>query len=318
MTAFEYTRRLERVLSKDGPIQVFERQHHKLRRLTGQLDVGQYARTAWWDPTLFPLRSDELTIANEFAKGLSLVSRFFRCSVVDASLDARLRRLDTQVLPGHPLPSHVNPAVANRRLPQQWTTYRPAWDIAAAVLRNRSVINDPGSTFGLEVAVEPWPLLETLLFRSLEAVTRDDRWKLTAAAQELYPILRLKGADAAYVKPDGELRGSDGRIIATFEAKYRSPGSDPKESQRYQALSTAAVRNSPLAIIVYPGQQEPKVYDVQGFRGRPAKLATLGLDMYGYQAAGGAKARSERIIDLLIRAGTLPARAVTTNVDQRI
>lgn len=312
--AFEYARRLERALSKDGPIQVFERESHTSRRIIGQLDVGRYARNAWRDSALFPLRRDELTVVNEFARGLSIVSRLFRRSVTDAALDARLRRLESMVLPGQALPSHVNPAVAARRLPPQWKTYRPAWDIAAAVIRNRSVINDPGHSLGLEVAVEPWPLLETLLMRSLEAVARDERWDLVTADRRSYPVLRFDGAVAGQVIPDGELRRRDGQVVATFEAKYTSPGIDPADSHRYQALSTAAVLNSPLSVIVYPGKQEPKIYDVQGFKGRPAKLATIGLDMYEYDRGSGAKARAGRIMDLLTRAGILRVAAALADI----
>lgn len=301
LIAFEYARRLERALSKDGPLQVFERHEHASRRLNGQLDIGKYARDAWRDPVLFPIRRDELTVANDFARGLSLVSHAFRRSVADTALSARLRRLESAVIPGHPLPGHLNPSAASRRMPPQWAAYRPAWDIAAAVLRNRSLVNDPGHSVGLEVAVEPWPLLETLLERSLDAVEQIPA-ALRSVPKTRYPIL-LSGDDVAgEVEPDGVLENAAGEVVATFEAKYTRPGQHPKEAHRYQALATAAVLHAPLSVLVYPGAEASRIYDVRGFNGQPARLATIGLDLYTYERDAGAASRASAIADLVAAA----------------
>jgi hypothetical protein len=299
--AFEYARRLESALSKDGPLQVFERHQHISRRLNGQLDISAYARNAWRDPVRFPIRRDELTVANDFSRGLSLVAHAFRRSVTDLVLSSRLRRLESAVIPGHPLPAHLNPSVASRPMPAQWSAYRPAWDIAAAVLRNRSLVNDPGHSVGLEVAVEPWPLLETLLTRTLDAVERSSS-TLKAIPKVRYPLL-MSGPDVAgEVEPDGVLENHVGDVLATFEAKYTRPSLHPKKEHRYQALATAAVLHSPLAVLVYPGSEPPKIYDVQGFNGQPSRLATIGLDMYGYERDFGATSRAETISSLIMTA----------------
>lgn len=300
--AFEYARRLEQALLKDGPLQVFERHELISRLLKGQLDVGRYALSAWRDPVQFPIRRDELTVANDFARGLSLVSRAFRQSVDDTALSSRLRRLESAVIPGHPATAHLNPAAANRHMPAQWAAYRPAWDIAAAILRNRSLVNAPGHSVGLEVAVEPWPLLETLLERTLDEVERMS--PLRRAPKLQYPILMSGGIVAGEVEPDGLLENAAGDAVATFEAKYTRPRQHPSEEHRYQALATAAVLRAPLAVLVYPGTERPKMYDVQGFNGYPAQLATIGLDMYGYERDFGAKLRAETIIRLMQATGT--------------
>lgn len=300
--AFEYARRLERALSKDGPLQVFERHERTSRRLNGKLDIGAYVRRTWRDPVLFPIRRDDLTVANDFARGLSLVSHSFRRSVTDVELSARLRRLESAVIPGHPLPGHLNPSAASRQMPAQWAAYRPAWDIAAAVLRNRSLINDPGHSVGLEVAVEPWPLLETLLERSLDAVERWSSSTLRSVPKKRYPILMSGDSLAGEVEPDGVLENASGQVVAAFEAKYTQPGPHPKEEHRYQALATAAVLHAPLAVLVYPGTEAPKIYNVQGFNRQPARLATIGLDLYGYQRDSGAAHRAEDITRLIATA----------------
>lgn len=296
--AYEYVRRLERALLKDGPPQVFERQRHVSCRLNSRLDVGAYTRNAWRDPILFPVQRDELTVANDFARGLSLVSRAFRRSVLDSALAARLLRLESAVMPGHPLPEHINPSIAARRMPAQWANYRPAWDIAAAVLRNRSIINDPGHSIGLEVAVEPWPLLETLLEHSLDAVERASMG-MVFGVKKKYPILKMGDSVAGEVEPDGILRNGTGRVAAMYEAKHTLPGLHPRDEHRYQALATAAVLHSPIAVLVYPGTESPRIYDVQGFNGQPAQLATIGLDLYGYERTSGAGNRAMAILELL-------------------
>lgn len=183
-------------------------------------------------------------------------------------------------------------------MPLQWANHRPAWDIASAVLRNRSIINDPGHSVGLEVAVERWPLLETLLERSLVGIERA-KVGMVSGEKKNHPILKIGDSVAGEVVPDGVLHSSTGGVVATFEAKYTLPGPHPKDGHRYQALATAAVLNSPIAVLVYPGTEAPKIYDVQGFNGRPAMLATMGLDLYGYERTSGAEKRAAEILELL-------------------
>ncbi|MBK0422771.1 hypothetical protein JD292_11875 [Leucobacter sp. CSA2] len=305
MIAFEFERRLSTALKKDGPVEIFERRRHVSRRIDGHLNVGAYTRRLWRDPVSFPIDRDELTIENDFARGLSIVSRVLRRSVPSSSLASKLRRLESEVVPGIALPSFLNPAVANLRLPSQWSNYRPAWDIAAAILRNKSVVNDPGHSVGLEVAVEPWPLLETLLERVLSAVERTPAAALQMRKKKNYPLLQHGSSVAGWVVPDGVLQRTDGSVAASFEAKYTSPKEHPQESHRYQALSTAAVLRAPVAVIVYPGRQAPKLYSVEGFNRQPAVLATVGLDLYGYSRFSDEKVRAEGLLQLLTQAELL-------------
>lgn len=296
--AFEYARRLERAVAQEGPIQVYE--HHKLtsRRPNGHLNVGKWVRTALLDPTTFPIERDELTVANDFTRGLSIVASNFRHSVRDASLLSRLRLLETSVIPGHPTPTYVNPSVANRTLPPQWAKYKPAWDIAAAVLRNRSIVGDPGHSIGLEVAVEPWPLLETLLERVLNAVAQTPEMGIEVEPKGKHPLLSEAGSTATNVIPDGTLRKA-GKVLATFEAKYTQPGGTPREEHVYQALATAAALHSPLSVIVYPGPEPVKRYEVTGFNGTPVHLVTVGLNMYTYSRKNGDELRAAIIRQVL-------------------
>jgi hypothetical protein len=302
--ALEYARRLEDALAHEGPIQIFERNRLDSRRLNGHLNVSRWVRRSLVDPTLFPIERDELTVANDFSRGLSVVASYFRRSAIDPVLASRLRRLESGTLPGQALVSYVDPSVASRRLPPQWGRYRGAWDIASAVLRNRSVVGDPGHSVGLEVAIEPWPLLETLLERSLRALASDPALSLQFPMKRKHPVLVDGAVVAKNVEPDGVLR-RDGQTIATFEAKYTTASDVPKESHLYQALTAAAVVHSPVAVLVYPGAEVPRVFDVLGFNGQPSKLATIGLDLYRYRRGGGGDVRARAIHDLLIEAGVL-------------
>jgi hypothetical protein len=301
--ANEYALRLERVLRQDGPIQIYE--HHRIvsRRLNGHLNVSKWVRSNILNPAIFPVERDEFTVANDFNRGLSMVCGLFLRSALNGGLAARLRRLETSILPGHPLPVFINPSVASRTLPSQWSRYQPAWDIAAAVLRNRSVVGDPGHTAGLEVALEPWPLLETLLERALKTLAKmkvDEGYEFVPKTS--YPLLTSEGRDAQKVEPDGLLM-REGSVLATFEAKYTRAGATPERAHSFQALSTAAALHSPLAIITYPGDGPTQIFAVEGFQGKPARLATVGLSMFTYKSRGRGGVGDEgvaRIIDDIV------------------
>lgn len=296
--AIEYARRLEKALAQEGPLQVYEHHHLTSRRPNGHLNVGKWVRGAILDPAMFPIERDELTVANDFTRGLSIVAGHLRRSSLSQNLSSRLRRLETLVIPGTAAPTYVNPAVAQRPLPAQWAKYKPAWDIAAAVLRNRSIVGDPGRSVGLEVAVEPWRLLETLLDRVLETLARIPERQLQVEPKTSHPLLSINNSTATNVIPDGVLKRA-GSVVATFEAKYTLPAATPAEGHVYQALSAAAALRSPLSVIVYPGDEPATRYDVRGFNGTPASLVTIGLSMYSYSRGSGDQERAKRIDTVL-------------------
>jgi len=285
--ALEYARRLESALRREGPLQVYERKHEVTRRWSGRLDVTRWMRTVTLDPARFPMGRDELSVLNDFTRGLSIIAGLLSRSAAGGELASRLRRLQADVIPGHPIPSIVSPSVARRRLPAQWAAYGPAWDIAAPLLSNRSVAGGPGHATGLEVAVEPWPLLETLLERALRVLVNRNA-DLILEAKKTYPLLLEAGTAtvAQSVEPDGLLRRADGSVAATFEAKY-SRARKPKREHVFQALTTAAALSSPLSVLVYPGAHPATTFEVIGFHGRPVRLVVLGLDMYRYRRGQG-------------------------------
>jgi hypothetical protein len=301
--ALEYARRLERALRKDGPMMVYERRHEVSRRWRGRLDVTAWARKSTLDPTLFPMGHDELSVVNDFTRGLSVVAGLLGRSAAGNEAASRLRRLQNAVIPGSPVPSFVNPAVARLRLPSQWASYQPAWDIAAPLLRSQSVVGDPGRATGLEVAVEPWRLLETLLGRGLAALAAIDE-NIRVEPKSTYPLLTdnidLVAASAdnfpRAVEPDGLLKHADDRVLATFEAKYSNR---PKREHVYQSLATAAALSAPIAILFYPWHETPRRFDVTGFHGRPALLVSIGVDLFGYRRGESDRKLAATLSDLL-------------------
>lgn len=291
--AHEFARRLGAALRSEGPIQVYERQHLVTPRLRGRLDVGRWLRTSVIDPTRFPVSRDELTSLNDFSRGLSLVAGMLGRAASGPELAARLRLLQTVLVPGQAVPTYVNPAVARRAIPAQWAKYRPAWDIAAPLLRNRSVVGDPGRASGLEVAIEPWRLLETLLVRALGRLeVEHGEYALVPKAR--HPLLVRNTLAAVRVEPDGMMM-RDGRVAATFECKYTVPGPTPDESHVYQALATAAALESPLSVLIYPGAEPQRAYDIIGFHGHPKTLVTIGLNLYAYERGVGDLKRAETL-----------------------
>lgn len=301
--ALEYARRLERALRKDGPMMVYERKHEVSRKWRGRLDVTSWVRANVVDPTRFPMAHDELSVLNDFTRGFSVVAGLLSRSAAGSEVASRLRRIQNSVIPGSPVPAFVNPAAARRRLPPQWASYAPAWDIAAPILRSQSVVGDPGRATGLEVAVEPWRLLETLLERGIAALAASDH-ELQFEPKATYPLLTdVMGVISTVndtfprgVEPDGLLKQADGRILATFEAKYSNR---PKREHVFQSLATAAALSSPLAILVYPWAEAPRRFEVTGFHGHPASLATVGVDLFGYRRGDGDKALAAIFRELL-------------------
>jgi hypothetical protein len=295
--ALEYARRLQSALESDGPILAYEQLQVRDRKLDGKLNVTEWLRTALLDPARFPLTRNHLTSGNDFARGLSIVAGLLGRETESGDLSATLRRLQVAVVPGQPVPNYVAPHVALRSLPQQWGKYQPAWDIAAALLRHRSVIGDPGRAAGVEVAVEPWPLLETALTRALKALESvHGGWR--HAPKRKHRLLSAGDKVKLRVEPDGLLL-RDGRVAASFECKYTMPGPVPDEGHVHQTLTTAAAIGSPIAVIVYPGNQPTVHYDISGFDGTPRRLCTLGLSLFGYRRVDGNQHRAAAIIDAI-------------------
>lgn len=295
--ALEYARRLETALRHAGPIEVYERHHLLSRRPRGHLDISKWVRTALLDPARFPVSVDELSGANDFSRAFSVVAGQLGRSVPSGQLSARLRWLQSAVIPGQATPSHASSAVSRRTLPAQWSTYRPAWDLAVALLRNQSVIGDAGRSIGLEVAIEPWPLLETLLTRALHALALETGMDVVPKTK--HPLLRrIDGSTATRVIPDGALQ-IGGRTVATFECKYTVPGATPRDSHAHQALTTAAALGSPAAVLVYPNDEPACSYRVTGFQGHPASLITVGLSMFSYRRTSGDKERANLLRQVL-------------------
>lgn len=295
--ALEYARRLDSALQSDGPILAYSRVHAHDRKLDGKLNVTEWVRTALLNPSRFPLTRDHLTSGNDFARGLSIVAGLLGRAAENGQLAAKLRRLQTSIVPGQPVPSHVSPHIASRPLPPQWSKYQPAWDIAAALLRNRSVIGDPGRAVGVEVAVEPWPLLETALVRALKALeSTDQEWRY--APKQKYQLLSIGGQKKLGVEPDGLiLQGS--QVVASFECKYTVPGNLPDEDHVHQTLTTASAVSSPIAVLIYPGDQAAIHYDVSGFNGTPQRLITVGLSLFSYRRSDGDQQRASMIAEVI-------------------
>jgi hypothetical protein len=313
--ALEYARRLESALKADGPILAYTQIKARDRKLDGKLNVTEWIRTALLDPARFPITRDHLTSGNDFARGLSIVAGLLGRAADNGELSATLHRLQVAVVPGQPVPSYVSPHVALRPLPSQWSKYRPAWDIAAALLRHRSVIGDPGRAVGLEVAVEPWPLLETALTRALKSLEAGGGgWQHVSKGK--HRLLSVGSDTRLNVEPDGLLRRR-GQIAASFECKYTLPGRTPDEGHVHQTLTTAAAVSSPIAVIVYPTDQAVNYYKVSGFDGYPYCLVTMGLSLFEYRRIGGDEKRAKALADAIAgaRSNTLPVDDATNEPD---
>lgn len=307
-----YALQLEAAVRREGPLAVMVQVQAAQPRLAGRLDVTQWVTGNLTRPHVFPQHQTILTVDNPFTTAMAWVAEALAVRCSDPRIAARLRGTATRLRPGLPAHTTVDPGVALREVPPQWRAYGPAWVTACAVLSQISPLHRSGLLEGLGLAVEPWPLLETLLHRSLHAAARlghESGFPLVAHGHSTHLLLDPEHPAAAvplrrlhrkrYVEPDGSL-WLQGSPVATFEAKYSMPtGPEGMRNHVFQAMTTAAALGSSLAVIVYPEQSDPVVWAAQGFDGKPLKVIATGLDMYGYRRGSGDAERGRHVLDIV-------------------
>jgi hypothetical protein len=301
-----YKERLEGALRRDGPLLVIERHGARLPVLKGRLDTSAWARSVLSNPATFPVSYDQLTSDNRYSRVLAFVARVLAHACRDPQAKGALLSLARRVRPSAPESTTMDLGVVWSHLPSQWASYEPAWSVARAILGQRGLFGAAGQTHGLEVVLEAWPLLETLLERTLIAsanlATNAGR-KLQSGPRGGRRVLAPSrtGGSPRSVFPDGVL--SEGsRILATFEAKYSASDFSAEWPQRehvFQALSTAAAWGSPIAVLVFPRSFEPVWWDVRGFSGTPNRLVAIGIGLFSYRSGVGDAERGTRILNML-------------------
>lgn len=300
-----YVERLAHALRRDGPVLVMERRSEVRQRLLGKLDATSWSRTAAWRPQDLPTSFQALSADNRFTRAMAHVATLLAPVTRSPQVRGRLLRMSKELRPGAPQHFVLDPAVAAAPLPPQWGAYGGAWDIAVSVLSRKSLLGSKGRRQGVSLAIEAWPLLETLLTRALQEAVRlgrnHGREMLCPPKSEsrlIWPAPHGPGTPRG-AEPDGRLL-EDGATIATFEAKYsRGEGTDPSRQHVFQALATAAAAESPLAVLVYPDEFEPVAWETTRFNGRPARLISIGLGLFGYRRGEGDRRRGERLLELI-------------------
>ncbi len=301
-----YAERLSRALRRDGPILAMERRTATLPMLRGKLRTTVWAARERWQPNRFPVAFQELRAGNDFSRTLARVALLLARGTGVPSTRGAL--LDSARALGHGphAAEHIRANAPARHLPQQWAAYQPSWDIALSILTRRSLLGAVGARHGVSIAVEGWPLLERLLERSLETAVQIGAGgprTLSMSAKQPVKLLRARsdgdGIDQA-AKPDASLLVR-GRHVATLDAKYTQlhPGKCPKPEHTYQVLSAAAACGSPLAVLVYPEEFEPRWWNVEGVGDTPKHLAAIGLGLFGYRRGDGDRVRAKRLLALL-------------------
>lgn len=295
-----YADQLERALRREGPMTMIEPQYLASPVLAGRLDVTEWVRNRQLQPARFPQHRFGLTADNVFTSALAWVANVLATRSSSPRTRARLASLSGALRPGSAPHVLVDPGISYRDLPPQWRSYAPAWTTARAVLRRVAPLHRDGSFAGFGLAVEAWPLLETLLERSVKAAARratDAGFRFVAGSGHSgdYPIRTPIGDTSAgteafhvpgSVNPDAVLK-LDGEVLVTFEAKYSLPSPSKLREHAFQALSTAAALEAPLVVLAYPSKFDAVQWAVHGFRGTPRRLVAIGLDLYGYRAGTG-------------------------------
>lgn len=283
-----YAAALAEAMRADGPILVVRRTSSDGFRLRGKLDITRWTRRAAVNPISFPTSFDELTTDNSYSRALSRACLILSNSTSDTRLRSRLLSLAAQVRPDRAGDAVVHEPIAHLRLPSQFAKYRTSWTLARAVLSRRTPTRGNLDRLGITIAVEPWRLLETLLWAALgRLVTQqpretDERELLARAPwQRRYLLARSETADASdkYVRPDGLLI-RDGTPIAAFEAKYTKRQRNwPPPHHMYQAMVAASTLGCKTSTLVYPELFTPSQWRLEG-TSEPAVLQALGVGLY--------------------------------------
>lgn len=300
--AYLYADQLGRALRTAGPLLVIR--HEALRKpsLTGRLDVTAWVRSRQFAPHIFPQQATVLTADNEFTRALAWVSLALAARVADSATRSRLLRLARDIRPGLPEHPLLDPGIAHKALPPQWREYAAAWATATAILRRISPLHREGTQEGLNLAVEPWPLLETLLRRSLRHAARlgvDAGFDVVAVPKSSAPFLKpMPAGEVRRVVPDGVLLVG-GAPVVSLEAKYSTPATENLRIHTFQAMTTAAALGAPLAVLVYPQAFEPRAWMNVGATKTPTVVAAIGVDMYAYRAGNGEQTQGGRLWDLV-------------------
>lgn len=306
-----YAEQLSSAVRSDGPLLLLRHRHVSKARLAGRLDVSRWVTRRITRPESFPQQETVLTADNEFTAAMAWVADALAVRCSDPHVHSLLRSTARALRPGLPEHTYVDPGVAFKAIPPQWRAYGPAWETAKAVLRRLSPLHRSGLLHGLSLAIEPWPLLETLLHRALQATATQGQAAgidMHASGHSTHQLLAPIGTSTSAplsrvhtprsVEPDGSLRVGN-QIVATFEAKYSVPTYTRTRSHFFQTISTAAAIGSPLAILVYPERSSPIVWETVGFHGQPQTVVAIGLDMYGYRRGSGDTERGTALLALV-------------------
>lgn len=311
-----YLRRLERAYRQEGPIVLLERTSRESPSLSGKLNASRWARSALWRPHVFPVVRTEFAHDNPFTRGMLLVADTLARACTDLKIRSRLKVLNRDLSAGMMLDPSVPSGLSHRSLPEQWSAYKPAWSLAMAVLSKTSLFGSTGTHRGIGIAVEAWPLLETLLLRLLRGMEREGRKvgrNLQGVVQGEVPLLTPRGGkpqEPFTPKPDGRLY-ENGQLIASFEAKYSLyDGKSPSREHIYQAVATASACGAPLAVLVYPGCFDAHVWNVNGHFLAPVRFVAIGLDLYKWRTPVEFDLWAASVLQLLDRAASAPAPAM--------
>ncbi|QOS67358.1 hypothetical protein GS424_012635 [Eggerthella guodeyinii] len=277
--AMAYSNLLHRAVLKEGPMLSYERERRSSSKLSGRLNLSKWIARASIDPAHFDITKDELKSDNEFSRAMCAVAERILTSNVTPATKRHLQRAIREMRPDCPRSFSANSSITERLFPEQWPGYRQAWEMASAFIRGGLFKSGSfGTEFGVEVAVEPWPMLETLLERCLKWICSEAHYADRYETQKSRRI--LKGCNRS-VKPDGLLI-RNGKIIACIDAKYKT--SKLLRDDLYQAIATAATFKAPISILVYPDDAPMQLYPTT-ISDHPKAVATVGINMFSYSIA---------------------------------
>jgi hypothetical protein len=300
-----YLRRLQKAFRQDGPILLMEKQTLRSQSLNGKLNVSKWVKDAAWRPHEFPISRTRLAPENPYSSALVVVGTLLGKICTSVRIRSSLAAVCRDLSPGvSNLAAFDTNLILRSPLPDQWRAYKPAWAIVQAVLSRASLLGPKGNYSGLSLAIESWPLLETalerLLFKIEELGVRQGR-TFTYSVKGKVPVIRQSihpySVDFS-AEPDGRLY-ENGGVLAAFDAKYKIFNGTPDRNDIYQVITTAAACNAPFAILIYPQEFPPKIWDIQITEASTKTLVTIGIGLFSWSEVGGIERRARVILDII-------------------
>lgn len=286
--AFAFAISLEHAARRE-PVRLYRSQREVAPVLRGRLLVSEQLRSSLTRPHLLVCEVDRLNPDNAVNQLLHWAGN----RLLPAVRDGKVRRSLSHHLGRLPAVSAARPSFPFRtRLPQQFSHYAPAVDLALALARAQGPESQGIPRPGAGVAVGTERLFEQFVEQSLAIVSSGRPWAVNAQHRELFAMsLPPNDGRDYFTQPDNLVRvGGNNALVV--DAKYKRfedasedvRGSRPTNADLYQMAAAGVAHGCRRALLLYPrlgpgGDVPIRWWSVKGWQENPMWVGVATLDL---------------------------------------